>query len=325
LLFIRISDLNYKVKKVMTSQPIISFCCPTIDPQPWVSALAAALPQARILTWPDASEAADYAITWSPTQAFFDAQPKLKAVFALGAGVDALLRLRISPEIALVRIEDGGMGQQMADYVTHALLRHFRQFDRYAQDIREGLWSQYPAVDFADITVGVMGLGQLGAQIAQRVKSLGFGVLGYSRSPKAIEGIRCFSGDEMNAFLQPCHALVCAVPLTPQTQGILNAQTLGRLQRGAYLINVARGAHLVEEDLLDLLSSGQLSGACLDVLRQEPAPPNHPLRTHPRVMLTPHIAALTLLKPSIAQISQKILSFHSGQPVSGVVQRERGY
>jgi glyoxylate/hydroxypyruvate reductase len=236
-----------------------------------------------------------------------------------------LLRLKLPANLSLVRIEDGGMGKQMADYVTHALLRHFRQFDRYEQDIRQGLWQQYPAVDFEDVTVGVMGLGQLGSQIAKRVQLLGFKVLGYSRSPKLMDGMMCYSADELDSFLKQCQALICALPLTPDTQNILNEHTLGQLQSGAYLINVARGAQLVESDLLALLDSGQLSGAFLDVLRQEPAPADHPLRTHPRVMLTPHIAALTLLKPSISQISQKIRALHSDQPITGVAQRQRGY
>lgn len=305
----------------------ISLCCPTIDARPWAEALAQALPQARVCIWSagQPNELADYAVTWAPTQDFFDMQPRLQAVFALGAGVDALLRLRIAPHVQLVRIEDGGMGKQMADYVTFALLRHFRQFDRYAADIRQGLWTSYPAVDFEDITVGVMGLGQLGSQMAKRMQALGFKVLGYSRSPKLIDGMVCYSGDKLEIFLASCNALICALPLTPDTQNILNARTLGMLPSGAYLVNVARGAHVVEEDLLALLNSGQLAGACLDVLRNEPAPADHPLRTHPRVMLTPHIAALTLLKPSTQQISQKIHALHAGQAITGVVQRDRGY
>jgi glyoxylate/hydroxypyruvate reductase len=317
--------LNSSKSCLMNTVFTVSLCCPTVDPRPWATALAKALPQARIVIWPEHADLADYAVTWSPTQAFFDAQPQLKAVFALGAGVDALLRLQLPESLQLIRIEDGGMGQQMADYVTHALLRHFRQFERYAQDIQHGRWQAYEAVDFADLTVGVMGLGQLGSQIAQRVKSLGFQVRGYSRSPKQLAGVDCFSGAGLEDFLQPCHALVCALPLTAETRDILNARTLGMLQRGAYLINVARGAQLVESDLLALLDSGQLSGACLDVLREEPAAAQHPFRRHPQITLTPHIAALTLLQPSVMQISQKMSALHSGQPISGRVLRERGY
>lgn len=311
----------------MRSQPSpkIVLCCPTIDTQPWVQTLANALPDADIQIWPQSKEAADYAITWAPTQAFFDAQPNLKAVFALGAGVDSLLKLRLPAELTLVRIEDGGMAAQMQDYVTHALLRHVRRFDQYEQDIRAGLWTQYPAQDHSSYPVGVLGLGELGSKIAERVRDLGFSVNGWSRSPKQIKGIQCFSGDDLDKFLSRTRVLVCALPLTPQTHAILNAKHLGMLMPDGYLINIARGAHLVEEDLLKLLSSGHMAGACLDVLRTEPAPADHSFRTHPRITLTPHISAMTLLEPSIAQISKKIMALHAGQHISGTVQREPGY
>lgn len=303
----------------------IALCCPTIDPQPWADALAKALPDAQIQIWPDCPEAADYAITWAPTQAFFDAQPQLKAVFALGAGVDGLLKLKLPESLGLVRIEDGGMAAQMQDYVTHALLRHVRRFDQYEKDIRAGQWIQYPAQDHASFPVGVLGLGELGGKIAERVRDLGFPVAGWSKSPKSMDGISCYSGNELEQFLRQCRVLVCALPLTPQTQNILNKRHLSLLHPGAYLINIARGAHLVEEDLLQLLASGHMAGACLDVMRTEPAPADHPFRSHPQITLTPHISALTLLVPSVAQISQKILALSYQQPISGVVKRERGY
>jgi glyoxylate/hydroxypyruvate reductase len=307
------------------ASPNIVFCCPTIDAQPWAAALANELPSAQIQIWPEGDGAADYAITWSPTQAFFDAQPRLKAVFALGAGMDALLKLKLPASLPLVRIEDGGMAAQMQDYVTHALLRHVRRFEQYAQEIRAGHWHQYDAQEPSSFPVGILGLGELGSKIAERVRDLGFPVAGWSRTPKAIEGIQCFSGDALQAFLSRSRVLICALPLTPQTQDILNERHLSLLQPGAFLINVARGAHLVEADLFKLLASGHIAGACLDVLRTEPAPADHPFRSHPRITLTPHIAALTLLAPSIAQISQKIRALQNGQAIGGIVQRERGY
>jgi glyoxylate/hydroxypyruvate reductase len=308
-----------------TASPKIAFCCPTIDAKHWGTALVKELPSAQIQIWPETDGTAEYAITWSPTQAFFDTQPQLKAVFALGAGMDALLRLKLPANLPLVRIEDGGMAAQMQDYVTHALLRHLRRFEQYAEDIRAGQWNQYEAQDHSSYPVGVLGLGELGSKIAERVRDLGFPVAGWSRTPKAIKGIQCFSGDALQEFLSRSRVLICALPLTAQTQDILNEQHLSLLHRGAFLINVARGAHLVEADLLKLLASGHIAGACLDVLRTEPAPLDHPFRSHPRITLTPHIAALTLLAPSIAQISQKIRALQSGQAISGLVQRERGY
>lgn len=305
--------------------PHIAFCCPTIDVQPWANALANHLPASHIQIWPDCTEPADYAVTWAPAQDFFDAQPHLKAVFALGAGMDALLKLKLPDRLKLVRIEDGGMAAQMQDYVTHALLRHVRRFDQYEQDIRAGYWIQYPPQDHSSYPVGVLGLGELGSKIAERVRDLDFPVNGWSRSPKQIDGVKCFSGDDLKAFLSQTRVLVCALPLTPRTQDILNAQHLGLLMPSSYLINIARGAHLVEDDLLKHLNSGHLAGACIDALRNEPAPADHPFRTHPRITLTPHISAMTLLEPSIAQISQKITTLHSGKAISGIVLRDRGY
>lgn len=292
---------------------------------PWANALARALPQAHIHIWPESKAVADYAITWSPTQAFFDAQPQLQAVFALGAGVDALLKLELPETVALVRLEDGGMAAQMQDYVTHALLRHVRRFDQYERDIRAGQWIQYPAQQHSTYPVGILGLGELGSKIAQRVRDLGFPVNGWSRSAKTLKGIECFSGVMLPQFLSRSRVLVCALPLTAHTQDILNEHHMSMLMPGAFLINVARGAHLVEADLLRLLDTGHIAGACLDVLRIEPAPLDHPFRTHPRITLTPHISALTLLEPAIAQISQKIIALQNGQAVGGTVQRKRGY
>ncbi len=312
-----------------STSPQIIFCCPTIDAKPWADALAKALPEAQIGIWSkmgtNDSTPADYAVTWAPTQAFFDSQPRLKAVFALGAGVDSLLKLQLPESLALVRIEDGGMGAQMAEYVTHALLRHVRRFDQYEQDTRAGKWQQHSAQNPSDYPVGVLGLGQLGRKIAQRVRDLGFSVSGWTRRTQTLDGITCYNGNELTEFLSSCRVLVCALPLTAHTQDILNEQHLSLLRPQAYLINVARGAHLVEADLLKLLDSGHLAGACLDVLRSEPPPGDHPFLTHPRITLTPHIAALTLLEPSIAQISQKIQALHSDQAISGLVQRDRGY
>jgi glyoxylate/hydroxypyruvate reductase A len=177
-----------------------------------------------------------------------------------------------------------------------------------------------------DYPVGVMGLGVLGERVAQALLHFEFPVRGWSRSPKPVEGVQCFAGEAgFDAFLAASRILVCLLPLTPQTENILDRNTLGRLQPGGYLINVARGGHLVEEDLLALLESGQLAGATLDVLRQEPPPPDHPFWRHPKITLTPHTSARTDRDASVAQIAGKIRALQRGEPVAGVVDRERGY
>lgn len=294
--------------------------------QPWIDALREALPQATIDEWRPGAPPADHAVVWSPPQQFFDEQPRLKGIFNMGAGVDALLKLRLPPHSLVVRIDDGGMAVQMAEFVCHALIRHFRELDAYEADIRQGKWGfRKPAVR-ADFPVGIMGLGVLGERVAQAVGHFEFPVLGWSRSPKELPGVRCFAGHaQFNDFLAATRALVCLLPLTPETEGIMNARNLSRLMPGGYVINVARGGHLVEEDLIPLLDSGHLAGATLDVFRTEPLPAEHPFWRHPKISVTPHTSARTLREETIAQIVGKIRALERGEPVAGVVDRERGY
>jgi len=294
--------------------------------QPWIDALREALPQATIDDWRPGAPPADHAVVWSPPQQFFDEQPRLKGIFNMGAGVDALLKLQLPPQSLVVRIDDGGMAVQMAEFVCHALIRHFRELDAYEADIREGKWGfRKPAVR-ADFPVGIMGLGVLGERVAQAVGHFEFPVLGWSRSPKELPGVRCFAGQaQFDDFLAATRVLVCLLPLTPETEGIMNARSLSRLMPGGYVINVARGGHLVEEDLILLLDSGHLAGATLDVFRTEPLPPEHPFWRHPKISVTPHTSARTLREETIAQIVRKIHALERGEPVAGVVDRKRGY
>lgn len=304
----------------------ILFCATGTKAAPWVGGLREALPQATVDEWQPGAPQADYAVVWAPPQQFLDEQPGLKGVFNIGAGVDALLKLRLPPQAMLVRIDDGGMAVQMAEFVCHAVIRHFRELDGYAQDIQERKWSYRRPRDRADFPVGIMGLGVLGERVARAVRHFEFPVLGWSRSPKALPGVRCFAGpDEFDAFLAATKVLVCLLPLTPETEGIMNARSLSRLMPGGYVINVARGAHLVEADLLALLDSGHLAGAALDVFRTEPLPAGHPFWTHPKITITPHTSARTLRDESVAQIARKILAHQRGEPIAGGVDPIRGY
>ena len=302
------------------------FCCAGTKPEPWIAGLRAALPAADVAVWEPGAPAADYAVVWAPPQAFLDEQPGLKAVFNIGAGVDALLKLRLPPTARVVRLDDAGMSVQMAEYVCHAVIRHYREFDGYEADVRQGRWSYRKPRSRADFAVGVMGLGVLGSRVAQALRVFEFPVNGWSRSPKALDGVRGFSGREgFNDFLAASRVLVNLLPLTPDTQDILNRDTLSRLQPGGYVINVARGAHLVDEDLLALLDEGHLAGATLDVFRTEPLPAGHPFWTHPGMTVTPHTSARTLRDESIAQIAGKIRALEQGEPIAGIVDPVRGY
>ncbi len=304
----------------------ITFCCTDTKPEPWLQGLATALPGADITLWQPGAPQADYAVVWAPPQQFLDEQPGLKALFNIGAGVDSLLKLRLPPSIPVVRLQDAGMAVQMAEYVCHAVIRHFRGFDQYEERMRAGDWAYRPAPRRAQCPVGVLGLGVLGQRVAQALAQFEFPLNGWSRLPKAIDGVCCYSGAEgLKDFLSASRVLVNLLPLTPETENILNRDTLSRLQAGGYVINPARGAHLVDDDLIALLDSGHLSGAMLDVFRTEPLPAGHPFWQHPKITLTPHTSARTLRQESIAQIAGKIAALQRGEAVAGVVNTHCGY
>ncbi len=304
----------------------ITVCVSQQKPEPWQQGLQAAFPEATVSVWQPGAPAADFAVVWAPPQAFFDEQPGLKAAFNTGAGVDALLKLRIAPATRVVRLDDAGMSVQMAEFACHAVIRHFRELDGYEADVRAGQWSFRKPRSRSDYPVGVMGLGVLGERVARALTVFEFPVHGWSRSPKAIEGVQCHAGEtQLDAFLANCRVLINLLPLTPETKNILNRRTLGRLQPGGYLINLARGAHLVDEDLIALLDSGHLAGATLDVFRTEPLPPEHGFWKHPKITVTPHTSARTLRDESIAQIARKIAALQRGEAVVGEVDRTRGY
>ncbi len=307
----------------------ISFCCTDTKAEPWLAGLRAAFPDDDVEQWAPGAPPADYAVVWAPPQQFLDEQPQLKALFNIGAGVDALMKLRLPPQAAVVRLDDAGMSVQMAEYVCHAVIRHFREFDGYEADVRQGRWSYRKPRLRQDFPVGVMGLGVLGERVARALAQFDYPVLGWSRSAKTIAGVQCFSGQAgLDEFLSGTRVLVCLLPLTPDTQGIMNRQTLSRLRPGGYVVNVARGTHLVDEDLIALLDSGHLAGATLDVFRTEPLPAAHPFWAHPRITVTPHTSARTLREESIAQIAGKIAALQAGQPIAslaGVVDPKKGY
>ncbi|MDD2925266.1 glyoxylate/hydroxypyruvate reductase A [Rhodoferax sp.] len=296
------------------------------DAAAWIPGLQAALPNADVSLWEPGAPAADYAVVWKPPQQLLDEQTQLKALFNTGAGVDALLKLKLPVSVPVIRLDDAGMSVQMAEYVCHAVIRHFREFDAYEADTRGGKWSFRKPRSRIDFPVGVLGLGVLGERVARAVAQFDFPVNGWSQSAKTIAGVRCFHGaDKLDTFLAATRIVVCLLPLTPDTENLLNAQRLARLRPGGYVINVARGAHVVDADLLAALDSGQLAGATLDVFRVEPLPKGHPYWTHPKVIVTPHTSARTLRSESIAQIARKIAALECGEPIAGVVDVARGY
>ena len=304
----------------------ISFCCTDTKAEPWLEGLRAAFPDTTVEVWAPGAPQADYAVVWAPPQQFLDEQTGLKALFNIGAGVDALLQLQLPPGVKVVRLDDAGMSVQMAEYVCHAVIRHFRELDGYEADMAQGKWSFRRPRSRMDYPVGVLGLGVLGERVARALRLFEFPVHGWSRSDKTIEGVVTHHGDDgLDRFLSSSRVLVNLLPLTQDTRDVLNRDTLSRLRRGGYVINVARGAHLVDQDLIDLIDSGHLAGAMLDVFRVEPLPQNHAFWTHPKITLTPHTSARTLRTESIAQIAGKIAALERGEAVAGIVDPVRGY
>jgi glyoxylate/hydroxypyruvate reductase A len=311
----------------------ILFYMPHSDSAAWLHDLTHALPQAELREWQAGdTKPADFAVTWRPPREMLAGRDDLRAIFNLGAGVDAILSLEhehpgsLPRNAQLIRLEDTGMAAQMAEYVTHAVLRYLRRFDEYQTLQGERRWHVLDAHPRETFTVGVLGLGVLGAHVAQAVAAFGMPVRGYSRSARQIDGVTTFAGAaQFDAFLDGVKVLVNLLPHTPDTGDVLNQRTFSKLAKGAYLINVARGGHLVEQDLLEALASGQLAAATLDVFREEPLPPDHLFWQEPRITITPHVSALTLREESVAQVARKMAALMRGETVSGVVDIERGY
>jgi glyoxylate/hydroxypyruvate reductase A len=229
-------------------------------------------------------------------------------------------------DVPVIRIEDAGMAEQMIEYALYASLQRLRRFDEYRRLSAEGQWQPLPFIARKDVRVGVLGLGELGRRVAGALAAFGFSVSAWSRSEKQVDGILCRHGPEgLEAVLAASDVLVVLLPLTDATRGLLNRRTLSLLPEGACLVNLARGPIIVDDELLALLETGHIGSAFLDVFSVEPLPPGHPYWDHPRVCVTPHVAAVIPPCKSVAQISGKIRALEAGQAVSGVVDPHKGY
>jgi glyoxylate/hydroxypyruvate reductase A len=294
----------------------------------WLDALTRSFPEARIDDWPSArADEADYALVWKPPIELLRALRRVKAIFNLGAGVDAVPDAStLARDVPLVRLENAGMSEQMAEYVVHAVLHRYREFDAYREQQQRGKWRQRPRLRKSEFVVGILGLGVLGSAVAAALTPFGFPLRGWSRTPKRLASVETSHGlASLDSFLSGVRLAVCLLPLTRETRGLLDRARLSRLPRDAYLVNVSRGAVVVDDDLLALLDDGRLAGAMLDVFHDEPLPALHRFWHHPRVTLTPHISAVTLIEASVAQIAGKIRRLEAGLPISGIVHHENGY
>ncbi|MCP3869566.1 MAG: glyoxylate/hydroxypyruvate reductase A [Gammaproteobacteria bacterium] len=302
------------------------------DPVPWIQALNEAGPEIEVRQWPDTGRAGeiDYALLWNPPPTLFEKLSGLKVIFSLGAGVDHLLRNPELPDhLPLVRVTDTELSARMTEYLLMHVLIHQRRQRDYDALQKQRKWQPLPQPPASRIKVGIMGLGVLGQQAATHLRLLGFKVAGWSRTRKNLEGIACFSGEPgLTSFLNVSEILICLLPITEQTQGILNYRVFSKLARGEIgpvLINAGRGALQVEEDILEALKDGTLKAATLDTFQQEPLPPESPLWSHPRVTVTPHNAATSDPRSIAAFIIRQIRGYESGKALENQVDRKQGY
>ena len=306
----------------------IRISMPQESMQQVAAAVREALPDAIVATSGEPPRGnADYVVIGHRDTTLFDDERTMKAIFVVGAGVAHVLSLPNLPSAPIVvRLEDAGMTEQMVRYSVAATLRYAQRLDVYAKQQRDRVWRQFGPRTPSDIAVGVLGVGVIGAEIARVIATFGFATRGFSRTRKKIDGVRCYGGDgEFDAFVTGLDVLIAVLPVTQRTTGVLNRSTLSKLARGAHVVNIGRGAHVVDEDLIALLDEGHLSGATLDVFNEEPLPRDHPFWSRYDIAVTPHISGTTLLDRAVRQIATKIGRLESGLPITGIVDRERDY
>ena len=294
----------------------------------WARYFAEHAPDLDFRVWPDAGDLAEveYLIAWQAPAEFIAQLPRLKASFSSGAGVDHVDFSALPEHVPIVRMVEPGIINGMVEYVSLAVLALHRDFFDYVAAKAARIWDPLEVPPASARTIGVMGMGALGRAVLERLASYGFNLRGWNRSLREMDGVESFAGpDQLQPFLAGCDVLICLLPLTPATRGILNRELFSLLPAGAALINVGRGPHLVEADLLEALDSGRLSRAILDVTEPEPLPAEHPFWGHPRVFLTPHVASMTQPESAAPILLENVRRHQRGEPLADVIDRSRGY
>lgn len=296
------------------------------DPNPWLAGLARFDSVDKVHLWPTDADLSNVAalFVWKPLDAdVVEHLPNLKWVSSLGAGVDHLVNdKQISAQIPMTRIVDPYLTRDMTNYVIMGVMMHQRRMLQHLAHQKSKSWKRLP---YHSLKVGVLGLGALGAHCAIHLAQLGFETSGFSRTRKNIANVKCYADDEMTEFLAELDVLVNLLPVTPKTVSILDQSLFKQMKKGSYLINVARGNHLVEQDLIDALDTNQLSGALLDVFREEPLPSDNPLWTHPKITITPHVASVTTPESAMNLLKVNIEKLLKREPLLHRVNREAGY
>lgn len=294
----------------------------------WAKLFAERAPELPFHIWPETGDekAVRYLAAWLPPDDMMTRFPNLELLFSVGAGVDQFDFAKLPPELPVVRMVEPGIVDGMVEYVIMSVLALHRDLVAYVAQQRQGIWQQIRVYPANKRRVGVLGLGQLGEAACQKLAGFGFQVAGWSRSRRAIDGITCYAGaGEMTDFLARSDILVCLLPLTDETRGMLNADLFANLPKGARLLNSGRGGHLDQDALLAALDSGQISSAVLDVTDPEPLTAGHPLWSDPRVLITPHIASMTQPDTAVEVVLDNLRRHAAGEPLIGLVDRTRGY
>ena len=294
----------------------------------WKSLFDTQAPDIDLRLWPDIGEPSQvrYFSAWQPPQNLHERFPNLEVIFATSAGVDQFDLGQLPEHIKVVRMLDPGIAQGIVEYACFAVLSLHRQMPQYLQQQRERQWQMHELTPARKRRVGVMGLGNLGVATLESLRPFGFELSGWARSDKDIPGVQCFAGSEqLPTFLGQCEILICLLPLTEETRGILNASIFAAMPNGAQLINLGRGGHLVESDLLEALDSGHLTHAIIDVLNDEPPAADHPFWHHPKVWLTPHIGANTSPDSAFDVLLANIRRHERGETMHGEIARDQGY
>jgi len=295
----------------------------------WRGYIEAYDPAIDFRVWPETGpvEEIEYALAWLPKPGDLARYPRLKAIFWLGAGVDHLLKDKDLPRrVPIVRLVDDGLTAGMTEYVLLHVLRYHRRLPELETQQRQGLWRKLSYPLAKDRRIGIMGLGVLGRDVAHRLVDLGFDIAGWSGSPKQLAGVASFHGDDqLVPFLNRSEILVCLLPLTPATTGIINARTLAALPKAAAVINAARGGHVVDADLIAALDRGHVAHATLDVFTSEPLPVEHPFWRHPRITLTPHVASVTISETASRVVIAGLRAMRDGRAPANVVDLGKGY
>jgi len=309
--------------------PTLLFASPEDPVDLWAPALRESLPEVELRIHPDVGDPAeiDYALVYKPPHGLLASLPNLKLIHSIAAGCDHILAdPTLPPGLPIVRMVDDYLRAMMSEYAVYAVLHFHRDFPDYRDEQLRHTWNRRWPAYTPETDVGILGIGAIGLDVACKLQALGFRVHGWSRSAQQIDGLDTYAGEDgLRALLGHCRFVICVLPLTDETRGIINASTLAAMPQGCYLVNIARGGHVVDADLLAALDAGHIAGAFLDVFNTEPLPADHPFWSHPKVWTTPHVAGELVPRSCAKTVARNIRTHMAGGMPADVLDLARGY